>query len=93
MERPGLRVDGPSTPLSLHLDLGCCVVSLKLPLWGLWDLIWRNTKKIVVAVLAESFLTSSLALRGKHVLEITTEAAASWLQCSLECAAELASRI
>lgn len=38
----------------------------------------------------ESFLINYLALPGKHVLEITIEAAASWPQFFLlECAVEL----
>lgn len=47
---------------------------------ALWDCIWENVKEIVAAVLAESFLANYLASPGKHVLKVTTEAAASWLQ-------------
>jgi len=50
---------------------------LELPFKGLQDFIWKNVEKIVTTVLAESPLTNNLALHGKHVLEITIEAAAS----------------
>lgn len=44
---------------------------------ALRDFIWEIVKEIVAAVSAESFLANYLAPPGKHVLEITTEAAAS----------------